>query len=144
MTTLYHGSEGICTPHRGLCLATTPRDARDFALDHGLVTMVGLDWTGLVVREERAYDPGEDVSPGDDPDELDALGEAGVDVITFDDQDVGGSPIRAYRLVSERAVAAIVTLVEIEECDDADDDDDGFDGAPDGWKATTPNMADWH
>lgn len=100
MTTLYHGTSGTATLHRGLCLTDDPHSAAIYAADKndgGLVTEIALDLNGLdVIDVEYDYDGCEPIIPDG----------CSADVVCFADCDMQGRDHDTWLLLTDRAVSA--------------------------------------
>lgn len=107
-TTLYHGShKGTLTLHEGLCLTDSDRVAEHYTQRVGKVFAVSLDLSSLTVEECDGYDWDTDYAPADDSEFRAAAAARGVDVLEYQDADERGNQHTCYRLVSERALAAV-------------------------------------
>lgn len=113
VTTLYHGAHTAYTLHEGQCY-TSDREVAEWFARRGVVATIEIDLDALVVEECPGYDHDQNYAPADDPEYRRAAAERGVDVLVYDDEDELGRMTTCYRLVSERALAA-VRVVEVEE-----------------------------
>lgn len=107
---LFHGGRNEFVAHIGLCLTDDARVARRYAESHagvGHVTTVDLDTRGLVVETARGFGAGCEDAAGDTAAQIATLAADGVDVITYEDEDTSGNWHQTWRLVSERALAAL-------------------------------------
>lgn len=110
MTTLYHGSHcnANLALHEGICLT----DDESVASHYGRhLHTVEIDLDTLTVEECPGYDRDENDAPADHDDYRAAAVARGVDVLVYDDEDEMGQRHDCYRLVSERALAAVRELV---------------------------------
>lgn len=108
--TLYHGAHTRFALHVGQCFAPDERSAESYADGSGIVAEIDLSLDGLDVWEVDGYDWDTDTAPGDSLDSLAEYGlpiDGSVDVIIYDDADQYGRRHKTYRLLSERAVAAV-------------------------------------
>ena len=111
-TTLYHGTHHADLPrHIGLSLTPDFSAAREYARvrEGEWIHEVTLDLDGLTVEEievDLRACRDSDCWPGDSARDLRDYAARGVDVIVFDDC-CHAQAHRTYRLVSERALAAL-------------------------------------
>ena len=116
MATLLHGSKRTAIPHIGLCLTDSKRSAGSYAVQaagmygDAIVTVVEVDFTDLEVVEVASFDRDDNRAVGDDGEP----GE-GVDVIVYEDEDYHGQQHTTWRLVSDRALAAVRIIGTYEE-----------------------------
>jgi hypothetical protein len=101
-------------------------DDREAASRYGgrspLLAEVRLDLSGLVVVGVPPYDHDTDTGPLDTDRERQVLASTGVDVATYDDEDVTGRPHRTFVLLSKKAVAAATPVaVGVEENPERED-----------------------
>ena len=121
-TTLYHGTARTdWQAHIGACLTPSEDAATSYARWRGYpavgaVLAISIDMTGLVVQD-RTEDVDRDQQdyPGDTAAGCATLAAEGLDIVTYDDEDERGQTLRCVRLVSARAVAAVVSVTSIDE-----------------------------
>lgn len=107
---LHNGSHSSDNTVRlGMCWTDDESVAAAYACGGSVVTISESVLADLVVVEAPAYDRAENFAQGDDAATLAAWG-AVADVITYDDEDERGRSHRTWRLVSDRAVAAVAAL----------------------------------
>lgn len=104
---MFHGAHRSFASHLGLCLTDDEDVARTYG-SRGELATVSLDLSSLTVVEVAGYDRETNEAPGDRESDRAALVAAGADVLVFDDEDERGRSHRTWRLVSERAIAALV------------------------------------
>jgi hypothetical protein len=103
---LYRGTGSETDRGLGTCWATSIRTAASYvggAGDEAVVLEAELDLAGLEVVEVDGYDRDDNWAPGDDGD----FERWGADVLVFEDEDPFGRPHWTWRLVSNKAVAAL-------------------------------------
>ncbi len=107
--TLYHGSHKNETlvAHEGLCLTSCESVAQAYAGSAGTLHVVSLDMDALVVEECAGYDHEENDCPADYESFRAAAAARGVDVLAYEDEDERGRRHMCYRLVSDKAIAAL-------------------------------------
>jgi len=107
---LWHGGRSV-ERHSGLCLTDCERTAAAYAerscSDADSVHTVEIDMDSLVVEHVDAYDRDADSAPADSAKDRARYLAAGVDVVVFADEDPRGRGHLTYRLISERALAAV-------------------------------------
>ena len=105
-------------PHIGVCLTDDEAGAMESAAIHGgAVRLMGvdIDMTGLVVVDKTdMVDRDSQFWPGDTQKSIAALRAEGVDVVTYDDETESGSEMKCWRIISDRALAAISAHYECE------------------------------
>jgi len=113
---LIHGSKAPLALHLGLCLTDRRAAAVEYSRgacgEIGFLTGVELITFGLRVVEMEGFGEGESGdAPGDTAEDLAAMAEDGIDVVTFEDE-VAGMDERhqTWRIVSEKALAACRVL----------------------------------
>lgn len=110
--TLYHGSHrnthGLVV-HTGLCLTLDDSAAVHYAGRDGATYEVEIDLSGLTVREVPGYDHDTNDCPADHDDFCERMAAEGADVLRYEDEDERGRRHECYRLISDRALAAIIT-----------------------------------
>jgi hypothetical protein len=122
MTTLYHGGHSGFTIHEGQCFT----DDVDVALaytqgsDDSRLAVVSLDLRALIVEDCEGYDHDENDCPADSHAYRSAAAARGVDVLRYEDEDDRGRAITCWRVVSDKALAAI-EVREVLTYEDADD-----------------------
>lgn len=110
----YHGTHrDEMVLHEGLCLTTSEDVAARYAGMNGTVYTVRLETASLNVVEVPGYDHDTNEAPADDDAYRAALAAEGADVLRYEDEDDTGRVHVCYRLVSDRALAAIVATEEI-------------------------------
>lgn len=103
---MHHGAHTRFALHLGLCVTDDEDVARVYGGKGELATVsVALD--GLTVVEVPGYDRETDEAPGDRAADRAAIAATGADVLVFDDEDARGRSHRTWRLVSDRALAAV-------------------------------------
>lgn len=112
MTTLFHGAHTKFAAHVGLCLTDDESVARAYAGKRGELATVEIDLSALMVVDVPGYDRETNEAPGDRESDRAAVAATGADVLAFDDEDERGRLHRTWRLVSQRAVAALVVTEE--------------------------------
>ena len=101
--TLTHGTRNeTMALHVGLCLTDDRRAARHYG---ETLTDVEIDLAGLVVEQVETYDHETNTAAADS--DCAAYAARGVDVITYEDETERSYQHTTWRLVSERAVAAV-------------------------------------
>lgn len=102
----YHGSDSELQVHIGLCLTQDELAAANYG---EIVTKVSIDLNGLVVRNvDHLVDRDNMNYPGDNAKSIASLQADGIDVIEFTDEDERGRSHDTYRLVSQKAVDAVI------------------------------------
>ncbi len=119
-TALFHGTRSTLTMgHEGQCFVDE-FDRAEWYGDNVFGCLLDLD--GLTVEECEGYDRDSDDAPADCDRFRAEAAARGVDVLVYDDEDEMGQQHTCWRLVSERAVAAVrATGVEILDADEAYD-----------------------
>lgn len=115
---LYHGANtGKFTAHIGLCLVRDLDIARAYTRRDGVVYEVALDLGPLEVVsvDVSREDIDNNDWPGDTAEGCAAFAADGADVIRYIDMTESGTTHTTYRLVSERAVAAVSGVVALAE-----------------------------
>lgn len=104
-TTLYHGAHTSYTLHIGQCYTDDSGAAESYASQgrDGELVAIEIDMSDLVVTTVEGYDRDEDEAAGD----RDISAFAGHDIIRYTDEDLRGQPHDTWRLVSDKALAAI-------------------------------------
>lgn len=118
---LYHGANtGKFTAHIGLCLVRDQDIARSYTRRDGVVYEVALDLGPLEVVEVDVSRENIDNNnwPGDTAEGCAAFAASGADVIRYIDMTESGTTHTTYRLVSERAVAAVSGAAALVEADE--------------------------
>lgn len=114
----FHGAHTAYTLHLGQCWTDEADIADSYAGRNGVIMEATIDLSGLDMVEVDGYDRDADEAPGDmDVDAFDC------DVIVYDDEDMFGTQHTTWRLVSERAVAAVALVGLLEESEDEDDEE---------------------
>ena len=110
----YHGTHrNEMVPHEGLCLTASEDVAARYAGMSGSVYAVRIDTASLNVVEVPGYDHDTNEAPADDEGYRAARAAEGADVLRYEDEDDTGRVHVCYRLISERALAAITHTEEI-------------------------------
>ena len=102
---LFHGAHTQFNLHLGQCFCREEEVARVYATSRGTVTEINLDLSDLTVVEVEGYDRDADYSIGDKGSEI-----VNADVIEFIDEDARGTQHRTWRLMSPKALAAVVVV----------------------------------
>lgn len=96
--------------HEGMCLTDDRGVAEVYAgYDEDRVFAVEIDLTALTVEECPGYDRDENEAPADDDDYRAAKAAEGIDVLVYTDEDEQGRQHTCWRLISEKALAAVST-----------------------------------
>jgi len=105
---MYHGTRNQdWTAHIGACLTTREESAQAYAGQAGQVLTVEIDWSDLDLEEVDGYDRDTNEARGDRADDLAAIE---CDVLLYQDEDEFGRRHDCYRLVSAKAVAAVIVV----------------------------------
>ena len=118
---LYHGANtGKFTAHIGLCLVRDMDIARAYTRGDGVVYEVALDLGPLEVVpvDVSREDIDNNDWPGDTAEGCAAFAATGADVIRYTDMTESGTTHTTYRLVSERAVAAVTGATALADADE--------------------------
>jgi len=107
MTTLHHGAHTAYIAHVGQCYVDDDEIAADYATERGVVATVEIDLGALTVEHCEGYDHDANEAPADDAGYRRAAAARGIDVLVYDDEDQHGRQHTCYRLVSDRALAAL-------------------------------------
>jgi hypothetical protein len=101
---LYHGSHcnETLVIHLGLCLTDSQRSAEAYG-QH--LHTVEIDMSSLRVEDVEGYDRDDNEAPGDR--DISEWADSGIDVICYDDEDEFGRQHACWRLVSNKACAAV-------------------------------------
>lgn len=104
---LYHGSRDDIAPHIGLCLTDEEISARHYGRQ---VAAVEIDLSDLIIVTVTDYDRDTNTAAGDaDIETYDA------DIICYEDEDPYNRAHDTWRIVSDRALAALrVITTDIE------------------------------
>lgn len=105
--TLYHGSHnGQKAPHIGQCWTDTESAAEEYSQGSGTITRKSVDLSGLEIKEVAPYNRDDNYAVGDSQSDIRRLQAEGVDLITFEDEDMRGHRHTTWRIVSEKGLEA--------------------------------------
>ena len=110
---LYHGSHKHTelTLHIGICLCESESFAEQYAAGKE-VFVVDLDGSDLNLVEVEGYDHDTNSCPADHPEYRARMAADGADVLVYEDEDEMGREHTCYRLVSDKALAAVREMEE--------------------------------
>jgi hypothetical protein len=110
---LYHGTHnnlmGTGAAHEGMCFTESEESAQQYAGSNG--TVYTIDIAGLNVVECEGYDRDENYAPADSDSFRAAHAANGADILRYSDEDENGREHECFRLVSEKAVAAVMEQI---------------------------------
>lgn len=115
--TLYHGAHTQFALHTGQCWCRDVENAECYAGRNGVVVTAEIDMSGLRVVEVEGYDRDADYAIGDRASDV-----VDADVIEFADEDARGRQHRTWRIMSDKALAAVKVIARSD--DETDDDSD--------------------
>lgn len=99
--TLYRATSTPGTRNSGDCWTTELSIAESYieGQTSSSVETMDIDLDKLMHVEVAAYDRNENYAIGDDAGDLDTYAAQGIDVITYDDEDMRGEAHRTYRFI---------------------------------------------
>lgn len=113
ITELYHGAHTRFSLHVGQCFTDRLASAVVYQGSCGYLAEVAINLDGLTVVSVESYDRDTNTAVGDS-----AADVATADIVEYDDEDERGCRHRTWRIMTERALAAVTVVCVTSENDD--------------------------